>query len=174
MATTRDDLVARPVTTGLGVLGMPGVHGVRRPARDRQTAARRDRGGRRAGTPCTGRPLPRGRLLEDAPRDTGPATWSPAAADTLAQPYSALNARRLPCGAPPMQRAGRRRRGRPGANALPSVWCGVAAEVRRGLGAARSCETLRCRLHSEVLERLVLGPSRRSNCLGNAWVNERG
>ena len=24
MATTRDDLVARPVTTGLGVLGMPG------------------------------------------------------------------------------------------------------------------------------------------------------
>ena len=42
MATTRDDLVARPVTTGLGVLGMPGVHGVRRPARDRQTAARRD------------------------------------------------------------------------------------------------------------------------------------
>ena len=47
MATTRDDLVARPVTTGLGVLGMPGVHGVRRPARDRQTAARRDRGCRR-------------------------------------------------------------------------------------------------------------------------------
>ncbi len=44
MATTRDDLVARPVTTGLGVLGMPGVHGVLRPARDRQTAARRDRG----------------------------------------------------------------------------------------------------------------------------------
>ena len=29
MATTRDDLVARPVTTGLGVLGMPGftAHG---------------------------------------------------------------------------------------------------------------------------------------------------
>jgi hypothetical protein len=24
VATTRDDLVARPVTTGLGVLGMPG------------------------------------------------------------------------------------------------------------------------------------------------------
>ena len=27
MATTRDDLVARPVTTGLGVLGMPGFTG---------------------------------------------------------------------------------------------------------------------------------------------------
>jgi len=180
VATTRDDLVARPVTTGLGVLGMPGFTaygglraiGKPRPGETVVVAARGRRA--RAGHFRAAAYYPRGRLLEDAPRDTGPATWSPAAADTLAQPYSALNARRLPCGAPPMQRAGRRRRGRPGANALPSVWCGVAAEVRRGLGAARSCETLRCRLHSEVLERLVLGPSRRSNCLGNAWVNERG
>ena len=47
MATTRDDLLARPVTTGLGVLGNARVHGVRRPVRDRETAARRDRGCRR-------------------------------------------------------------------------------------------------------------------------------
>jgi len=40
------DPAAAPVTTGLGVLGMPGFR-VRRPARDRQTAARRDRGCRR-------------------------------------------------------------------------------------------------------------------------------